>query len=60
MRWQNQQRYQTNTRDNAHKIPGGFELAISSTSKGIMTDRRARQEGVGGEVLGFFDKIYIR
>jgi small subunit ribosomal protein S8 len=29
----------------------GMGVAILSTSKGIMTDRRARQENVGGEVL---------
>jgi small subunit ribosomal protein S8 len=32
-------------------ILGGLGVAIISTSKGIMTDRKARQQGVGGEVL---------
>jgi small subunit ribosomal protein S8 len=30
---------------------GGLGVAIISTSKGLMTDRAARQEGHGGEVL---------
>ena len=33
------------------KILGGLGIAIISTSKGLMTDRRARVEGYGGEVL---------
>jgi len=33
------------------KINGGLGVAIISTSKGIMTDRAARNAGVGGEVL---------
>ena len=33
------------------KILGGLGIAIISTSKGIMTDSRARAEGVGGEVI---------
>lgn len=35
------------------KVLGGLGVAIISTSKGIMTDAQARQEGVGGEVLCF-------
>ncbi|NLK67944.1 MAG: 30S ribosomal protein S8 [Clostridiaceae bacterium] len=35
------------------KVLGGLGIAIISTSKGIMTDRAARKEGVGGEVLAF-------
>ena len=31
----------------------GLGIAIISTSKGIMTDRAARKENVGGEVLAF-------
>ena len=37
-----------------HEIPrvlGGLGVAILSTSRGIMTDKQARREGVGGEVL---------
>ena len=33
------------------RVLGGIGVAIISTSKGIMTDRQARREGVGGEVL---------
>lgn len=32
-------------------VRGGLGVAIVSTSKGVMTDRAARAEGVGGEVL---------
>lgn len=31
----------------------GLGIAIISTSKGIMTDKEARRQGVGGEVLAF-------
>jgi small subunit ribosomal protein S8 len=33
------------------KVLGGLGIAIISTSQGIMTDKKARLEGVGGEVL---------
>lgn len=33
------------------RVLGGFGIAIISTSRGIMTDRKARYIGVGGEVL---------
>lgn len=33
------------------KVLGGLGVAIISTSKGLMTDRKARKENVGGEVL---------
>ncbi|MDC0835155.1 30S ribosomal protein S8 [Leptolyngbya valderiana BDU 20041] len=33
------------------RVLGGIGIAIISTSRGIMTDREARQHGVGGEVL---------
>jgi len=33
------------------RVLGGFGIAVVSTSKGIMTDRQARYQGVGGEVL---------
>ena len=32
-------------------VRGGLGIAIVSTSKGVMTDRAARSEGVGGEIL---------
>jgi small subunit ribosomal protein S8 len=33
------------------KVQGGLGVAIVSTSQGVMTDRQARAEGFGGEVL---------
>lgn len=33
------------------KVLGGIGIAVISTSSGIMTDRQARKQGVGGEVL---------
>jgi small subunit ribosomal protein S8 len=33
------------------RILGGFGTAIISTSKGLMTDKKAREEGIGGELL---------
>ncbi|MFN6066390.1 MAG: 30S ribosomal protein S8 [Pseudanabaena sp.] len=33
------------------RVLGGIGIAIISTSKGILTDREARKQGVGGEVL---------
>ena len=35
------------------KVMKGLGIAILSTSKGVMTDRQARKENVGGEVLAF-------
>ena len=40
-------------KDALPKVLGGLGIAIISTSKGIMTDAQARQQGVGGEVLCF-------
>lgn len=33
------------------KVLGGIGIAIVSTSHGIMTDREARRQGIGGEIL---------
>ncbi|WP_369600955.1 30S ribosomal protein S8 [Hahella sp. SMD15-11] len=33
------------------KVNGGLGIAIVSTSKGLMTDKAARQAGIGGEVI---------
>ena len=33
------------------KVLGGLGVAIISTSKGLLTDRKARKENIGGEVL---------
>ncbi|MEN9279115.1 MAG: 30S ribosomal protein S8, partial [Thermostichus sp. DG_1_5_bins_95] len=35
------------------RVLGGIGIAIISTSSGIMTDREARKNGIGGEVLCF-------
>ena len=35
------------------KVLGGLGIAIISTSKGVMTDKDARKQGVGGEVLAY-------
>ena len=39
--------------ENMPKVMKGLGIALISTSKGIMTDRKARKENVGGEVLAF-------
>jgi small subunit ribosomal protein S8 len=38
-------------RDNLPRVMNGLGVAIVSTSRGVMTDRKARSLGVGGEVL---------
>jgi small subunit ribosomal protein S8 len=38
-------------RDDIPNVMNGLGVAIVSTSRGVMTDRRARETGVGGEVL---------
>ena len=35
------------------KVLGGLGIAIVSTSKGVMTDKAARNAGIGGEVLAY-------
>ena len=35
------------------KVMNGLGIAIVSTSKGVMTDKKAREANVGGEVLAF-------
>ena len=40
-------------KDDLPKVLGGLGIAIISTSRGIMTDREARKQGVGGEVLAY-------
>ncbi len=40
-------------KDQMPRVLGGLGVAIISTSKGIMTDKQARREGLGGEVLAF-------
>jgi small subunit ribosomal protein S8 len=38
-------------RDDLPNVMNGLGVAIVSTSKGVMTDRKARATGIGGEVL---------
>ena len=40
-------------RDDLPKVLGGLGVAIISTNKGVVTDKKARELGVGGEVLAF-------
>jgi len=37
--------------DELPKVLGGLGVAIVSTSAGVMSDRQAREQGIGGEVL---------
>ena len=39
--------------EEAPRVMKGLGIAILSTSKGVMTDKRARKENIGGEVLAF-------
>ena len=39
--------------DEVPKVLNGLGIAIISTSKGIMTDKEARNQGLGGEVLAY-------
>ncbi len=41
---------------NVNELPrvlSGFGIAIISTSKGIMTDRKAREQNIGGEIIAY-------
>ena len=38
-------------KDELPRVMGGLGIAVVSTSKGIMTERKARRMGLGGEVL---------
>lgn len=38
-------------KDELPKVMGGLGVAVISTSKGVMTDRAARQAGLGGEII---------
>ena len=40
-------------KDELPRVLGGLGTAVISTSKGVMTDRDARKEGVGGEVMAY-------
>ena len=38
-------------KDELPKVLGGLGIAIVSTSAGVMSDRQAREQGIGGEVI---------
>ena len=40
-------------KENLPNVLGGLGIAIISTSKGVMTDKKARKLGIGGEVLAY-------
>ncbi len=40
-------------RDELPRVLGGLGVALISTSKGMMSDRQARREGLGGEVIAY-------
>jgi small subunit ribosomal protein S8 len=40
-------------KDELPRVLGGLGIAVISTSHGVMTDRAARKEGVGGEVIAY-------
>ena len=42
-------------RDELPQVLAGMGIAIVSTSKGLMTDRAARNAGLGGEIIGFVE-----
>ena len=39
--------------DQLPRVLGGLGIAIVSTSKGIMSDKQARKNGLGGEVIAY-------
>ncbi len=41
------------SKDELPKVLGGLGVAVISTSKGIMTDKKARKLGIGGEVMAY-------
>lgn len=40
-------------KDELPRVLNGLGIALISTSKGIMTDKQAREQGIGGEVLAY-------
>ena len=40
-------------KDNLPRVLGGLGVAIISTSGGLVTDKQAKKNGVGGEVLAY-------
>ena len=39
--------------EKGRRVLNGLGIALISTSKGIMTDKKAREQGIGGEVLAY-------
>ena len=40
-------------REELPRVLGGLGIAVISTSKGVMSDKQARKEGLGGEVIAY-------
>ncbi|MDA8212663.1 MAG: 30S ribosomal protein S8 [Clostridia bacterium] len=40
-------------KDEVPRVLGGLGIALISTPKGLMTDKQARQQGLGGEVVAY-------
>lgn len=40
-------------KDDIRSVLGGLGIAIISTSKGVLTDKEAKEKGVGGEVIAY-------
>ena len=40
-------------KDELPKVMAGLGIAVISTSKGVMSDKQARKEGLGGEVIAY-------
>jgi len=40
-------------RDDVPRVLGGLGIAIISTSSGLLTDKKARENGIGGEVIAY-------
>jgi len=38
-------------KDEVPQVLGGLGIAVVSTSQGVMSDKKAREKGIGGEVL---------
>ena len=45
--------YKWAEKENLPKVLNGYGIAIISTSKGIMTDKEARKQNIGGEVMAY-------
>ena len=41
------------SKENLPKVLGGLGIAIISTNKGVLTDKEARKQNIGGEVLAY-------